>query len=96
MRWIAEFLGYPATAGGLLVSGGNMANVVALVAARRARLGAPVRTCGVDPARHGQPRVYASAEAHTWVQKACDVTGSAPTRFAGFPSIGGSAWTSRR
>src|SRR4051794_19795525 len=26
VRWIAEFIGYPAECGGLLVSGGNMAN----------------------------------------------------------------------
>ncbi len=28
IRWIAEFIGYPATCGGLLVSGGNMSNIV--------------------------------------------------------------------
>src|SRR5262249_46020339 len=37
VRWIAELIGFPADAGGLLVSGGNMANFVGLLAARTAK-----------------------------------------------------------
>src|SRR6185503_18314752 len=33
VRWIAELIGFPADCGGLLVSGGNMANLVCLMAA---------------------------------------------------------------
>src|SRR5262245_20171541 len=33
VQWIAELIGYPAGCGGLLVSGGNMANFVCLLAA---------------------------------------------------------------
>ena len=40
VRWIATLIGYPADCGGLLVSGGNMANFVGFFAARAAR--APV------------------------------------------------------
>jgi len=36
IRWIADMIGYPATCGGLLVSGGNMANFVGFLAARKA------------------------------------------------------------
>ena len=36
VRWIAELIGYPADGGGLLVSGGNMANMVCFLAAQRA------------------------------------------------------------
>ncbi len=36
VRWIAELIGYPAGCGGLLVSGGNMANMVCFLAARSA------------------------------------------------------------
>ena len=39
VRWIAEFIGYPAECGGLLVSGGNMANFVGFLAARAAKAG---------------------------------------------------------
>jgi len=73
VRWIAELLGYPADSGGLLVSGGNMANMAALWAARVAAGGTGVRTDG-NPA--GEPLVvYASAETHTWVQKGTDLAG---------------------
>lgn len=74
VRWIAELLGYPADCGGLLVSGGNMANFVPFVAARHARLPWDVRTAGMASGGR-QPRVYASAEAHTWLQKAADLFG---------------------
>src|SRR6478672_389092 len=69
VRWIAEFIGYPADCGGLLVSGGNMANFVCFLAARAARAGANVRERGVA-AGPGRPRIYGSAETHTWIQKA--------------------------
>src|SRR5438128_960153 len=73
VRWIAEFIGYPADCGGLLVSGGNMANFVCLLAARAARAAWNVRTEGLT----GQRRllVYASTETHTWLQKAADLFG---------------------
>ena len=39
VRWVAELVGYPVDCGGLLVSGGNMANFVCFLAGRRAALG---------------------------------------------------------
>ncbi len=74
VRWIAEFIGYPAGCGGLLVSGGNMANLVGFLAARRSVGGAGLREHGVSTAA-GRLRVYASAETHTWIQKAADLSG---------------------
>lgn len=73
VRWIGEFLGYPAGCGGLLTSGGNMANFIGLWAGRRAVLGDRVRTEGLPRGR--APRVYVSAETHTWIQKAADLSG---------------------
>jgi glutamate/tyrosine decarboxylase-like PLP-dependent enzyme len=74
VRWIAEMLGLPGGTEGLLVSGGNMANFVCFLAARRAKGGAAVREKGVS--QDGSPLlVYASAETHTWVQKAADLFG---------------------
>jgi glutamate/tyrosine decarboxylase-like PLP-dependent enzyme len=73
VRWVAELVGYPADCGGLLVSGGNMANFVCFLAGRRAMLGEPVRTDGLPV--DGRLRVYASAATHTWIQKACDLFG---------------------
>ena len=73
VQWIADLIGYPTTCGGLLVSGGNMANMVCLIAAIRAQAGWDVRTLGVAG---GQSlRVYASSEVHTWLQKGADICG---------------------
>ena len=70
--WIAEMLGYPVDGAGMLVSGGNMANFVGFLAARRAKGGEEIRRRGM----HG-PRLlaYVSVETHTWIQKAADLFG---------------------
>ena len=75
VRWIAELIGYPADCGGLLVSGGNMANFVCFLAARAAKAGWNVREHGVAGGSGRRLRVYASAETHTWIQKAADLGG---------------------
>ena len=73
IRWLAQFIGYPADCGGLLLSGGNMANLTCFLAARAAQAGWDVRKRGVASG----PRlcVYASPETHTWIQKAADLAG---------------------
>ena len=73
VRWIAEFIGFPTDAGGLLVSGGNMANFVGFLAARTAAAPA-LRAAGLR-GLPGSPRVYASTEVHTWLHKAADLFG---------------------
>jgi aromatic-L-amino-acid decarboxylase len=75
MRWLADFLGYPGTAEGILVSGGSMANFTALAAARRAMTPGNVREDGL--AGEGRPRltVYASDQVHHCVDKAVDLLG---------------------
>ena len=75
IRWIAELLGYPTDCGGLLVSGGNLANFVGLLAARAARATWDVRADGLAAAEAAPVRVYVSAETHTWIQKAADLFG---------------------
>lgn len=74
IRWIAELIGYPARCGGLLVSGGNMANFVGFLAARRAMLPWDVRSDGLR-ASGRELTVYVSKETHTWIQKAADLFG---------------------
>jgi aromatic-L-amino-acid decarboxylase len=74
VRWIAEFIGYPTTCGGLLVSGGNMANFVCFLAARTAKAGWDVPRSGLSAATP-RLRAYASRETHTWIQKAADLFG---------------------
>jgi glutamate/tyrosine decarboxylase-like PLP-dependent enzyme len=75
IRWLAELVGYPVDCGGLLVSGGNMANMVGLFAARAAAAEWDVRAHGVAASGARPLRVYASKETHTWLQKATDLSG---------------------
>jgi len=87
VRWIAELIGYPADCGGLLVSGGNMANFVGFLAARRAKARWDIGTRGMAGANGAAPgphdkaaptgrlRVYVSSETHTWIHKATDLFG---------------------
>lgn len=75
IRWIADLIGYHRDCGGLMVSGGTMANFLAFVAARKAIVPWDVRSSG----SHGdRPRltVYASSATHTWIEKAADVCGA--------------------
>ncbi len=87
VRWIAELIGYPPSCGGLLVSGGNMANLVCFLTARRAILGDGVRAAGLS----GKPplRVYVSTETHTWVQKAADLFGLGTDAIRWIPADSG-------
>ncbi|HEX6104130.1 MAG TPA: aspartate aminotransferase family protein [Gemmatimonadales bacterium] len=89
VRWIAELIGYPRNAGGLLVSGGNMANLVCFLAARRAMLGDTVRTTGLAGANALRLRVYVSAATHTWVEKAADLFGLGTDALRWIPCDGG-------
>jgi aromatic-L-amino-acid decarboxylase len=75
VRWIAELIGYPSDCGGLLVSGGNMANFVPFLAARQAKVDWGARARGLTAKDGKRLRVYCSAETHTWIQKACDLFG---------------------
>ena len=75
VRWIAELLGYPTNGGGLLTSGGNMANFVGFLAARHAKAPWDARTRGIGAAGAPALRLYATAETHTWLHKAVDLFG---------------------
>ena len=77
VRWISQLIGFPSAdtgSPGVLVSGGNMANFVCLLAARAAKAGWDVRTTGISGS-HPRLVLYASSETHTWVQKAADLFG---------------------
>ena len=75
IRWIAQLIAYPAECGGLLVSGGNQANIVCLLAARAAGAGWDVRKHGMGGPEARSLVAYASAETHTWIQKGADIAG---------------------
>src|SRR5579883_774760 len=71
--WLKEMLGYPRDAAGLLVSGGSMANLAALAAARSAKSGMNVVRDGV--AQGPRLRVYVSEEGHFSITKAAGILG---------------------
>ncbi len=73
LDWLKEMLGFPKSASGVLLSGGSLANFVALAVARNARSGIDIRRHGV----HAAPRMtlYTSAETHSSVQKSCELLG---------------------
>ncbi|NIS15617.1 MAG: aminotransferase class V-fold PLP-dependent enzyme [candidate division Zixibacteria bacterium] len=72
IRWIAEFMGYPSDCGGVLTSGGNMANFACFMAARKAAAKYDIQSEGLGNSRL---RIYASKETHTWIEKATDLFG---------------------
>lgn len=73
VRWLAELVGFPRDAGGILLSGGSAANFVALAAMREAKLpGTRQRGLrGLDRA----PVIYVTAETHSCIRRAVDLLG---------------------
>jgi aromatic-L-amino-acid/L-tryptophan decarboxylase len=74
IAWYREMLGLPDSWTGLLVSGGSMAALTALAAARHARCGFDVRRDGLQN-DHRPLVVYRSPEGHTCHQKAIELLG---------------------
>lgn len=88
VRWVADLIGYPTPSGGLFVSGGNMANIVGLFAARAAAADWDVRAEGVAAPNARPLRVYATHETHTWLQKATDLAGLGTASIRWIPTDG--------
>ena len=86
IRWIAEMIGYPREAGGVLVTGGTMANFIGFLAARKAKLTWDARTHGLAGDGARRLRVYASTETHTWIHKAVDLFGMGLDSIAWIPA----------
>jgi glutamate/tyrosine decarboxylase-like PLP-dependent enzyme len=72
IAWAAEAVGFPPESGGVLIAGSSMANMVALLTARRAALGPAVRARGVQGAGL---RAYCSVAAHGCIPRAMDMAG---------------------
>lgn len=73
IKWLGQLIGYPA-GDGIMVSGGNMANLVGFLAARKAKANWNIRENGLEPGGR-KWTIYASAETHTWINKAADLFG---------------------
>jgi aromatic-L-amino-acid/L-tryptophan decarboxylase len=66
--WLNELVGFPKSGGGILLSGGSMANLSAIAAAREARLGGP----------NERAVVYCSDQTHSSMAKALRILGFRP------------------
>lgn len=76
VRWMRDLFGFPATAGGLLVTGSSMANLIGVLVARTRALGVGSRQTGVADPALGRPLVaYAAASAHGCVAQAFAISG---------------------
>jgi aromatic-L-amino-acid/L-tryptophan decarboxylase len=68
LDWFRQWLGFPASTGGVLTSGGSTATLTAVVAARHARV-------GDDAARVPRLTLYTSEQAHSSVARAAWIAG---------------------
>ena len=76
IRWLDDLFGYPAGSGGILTSGGSMANLSAIVTARRALLG--------EDFQGGT--LYLSAQTHASVAKSAILAGFAQSCIRTVPT----------
>ncbi len=74
IKWLAEFIGVSDNYGGVLVSGGNMANLTAFLAARTAKAPKNLKEEGLKNIEH-EMVFYCSKATHTWIEKAAVLFG---------------------
>lgn len=67
VRWAADLVGYPAAAAGHIASGGSLATLTAVAAARDAH--------GLKSAKFASAVVYLTSQAHHCIEKALHLTG---------------------
>lgn len=77
IRWLAEMIGYPTDCGGVLTSGGTMANQPAIYTALQSATDFEARASGLHAAdRAGRFTLYESAhEAHSSVTRVAETLG---------------------
>ncbi|HEX5151326.1 MAG TPA: pyridoxal-dependent decarboxylase [Parafilimonas sp.] len=74
VQWLAEFIGVSRSYGGLLVSGGNMANFTAFLTARTVKAPSTIKENGIEN-NSQHLTVYCAATTHTWIEKAAVLFG---------------------
>jgi len=66
IRWLSQLIGYSENGGGIFVSGGNMANFLGYLTARKNK---------VKKEHAGAPVLYCPRATHTWIHKAVTLFG---------------------
>jgi len=74
IKWLAQYIGLSPNYGGLLVSGGNMANFTAFLAARTSKAPLSIKEDGISNESQ-KLVVYCSKATHTWIEKAAILFG---------------------
>ncbi len=85
--WLKDMVGFPATAGGTLTSGGSMANLIGLAVARNVQSGGQIRETGVAGASSAMV-FYASDQVHGCHRKALEILGHGNTALRKLPTDG--------
>ncbi len=86
VRWLREALGLPEAFGGLLTDTASTSTLIAIAAAREAAgLDASALGLAARP-EIGEPRVYASTEAHSSIEKACMTLGLGRSALVKIPA----------
>ncbi|WP_418636582.1 pyridoxal phosphate-dependent decarboxylase family protein [Winogradskyella sp.] len=85
ITWLAEFIGVSPSYGGVLVSGGNMANFTAFLAARTAKAPKSIKENGLSNTSK-QLISYCSKSTHTWIDKAAILFGHGSNSIRWIPT----------
>ncbi|CAN5691515.1 aspartate aminotransferase family protein [soil metagenome] len=85
VKWLAEFIGLPSNYRGILVSGGNMANFTAFLAARTAKAPKNLKESGL-PSITNEMVLYCSKATHIWVEKAAVLFGHGANAIRWIPT----------
>jgi len=74
VQWLSAFIGLPPGYGGILVSGGNMANFTGFLAGRTAKAPKHIKEDGISQSAEKMV-VYCAKTTHTWIDKAAFLFG---------------------
>lgn len=83
INWAKDMMGFPSTASGILLSGGSLANITAMIVARN-HFNKHIRQKGLQHIS-SQLIVYGSAETHNCVIKGIEVVGIGSDNFRKVP-----------
>jgi aromatic-L-amino-acid/L-tryptophan decarboxylase len=87
IKWLAEFIGVKQAWDGILVSGGNMANFTAFLAARTAKAPKTFKQDGLGNNKR-EMIIYCSAATHIWIEKAVVLFGHGSKSIHRIPTDG--------